>query len=194
MSLDGRHPKNHTAIIHSRLTMNVASLFRSEEVVQVLDETTFIWEAAKVVGIISDWSLRLKWLNWSGSVDITVPENVRGHGQEHWNVRKPLRKTPVVEEHAGRPRRRAATQHSHPDGNLPYTGKPAMLTRSVEVNVMITQQICIELPTIVYSLSIILVWICFGRCWYGFCNYYNLLFRCSSGMKRATVCERGPST
>ena len=50
--------------------------FETNEVVHILDPLTFIWELAKVTGIMSDRSVRIKWMEWSTreAGDITVPE------------------------------------------------------------------------------------------------------------------------
>ena len=50
--------------------------FETNEVVHILDPLTFIWELAKVTAIMSDWSVRIKWMKWATrkAVDITVPE------------------------------------------------------------------------------------------------------------------------
>ena len=50
--------------------------FETNEVVHILDPTTFIWELAKITAFTSDWSVRIKWMEWSTrkAVDITVPE------------------------------------------------------------------------------------------------------------------------
>ena len=50
--------------------------FETNEVVHILDPVTFIWELAKITAIMSDWSVRIKWMEWSTrkAVDITVPE------------------------------------------------------------------------------------------------------------------------
>ena len=53
--------------------------FETKEVVHILDPLTFIWELAKITAFISDWSVRIKLLEWSTrkAVDITGPENER---------------------------------------------------------------------------------------------------------------------
>ena len=50
--------------------------FETNEVVNIMDPLTFIWELAKVTAIMSDWSVRIKWMEWSTrkAVDITVPK------------------------------------------------------------------------------------------------------------------------
>ena len=40
------------------------SLFKEKEEVQVLDEVTYIWEAARILGFISNWGVSVKWTEW----------------------------------------------------------------------------------------------------------------------------------
>ena len=70
---------------------SIMHIFTINEVVQALDDTTSIWEEAKIIGIISDWSVRVKWVNWTNTapVNITVPTGYR-YNQELWNIRKPF--------------------------------------------------------------------------------------------------------
>ena len=65
-------------------------IFNHNEIVQVLDETTYIWEAARILGLDSDWSAKVKWVEWSSkpAIVITVPETLRAKGIEYWNIRK----------------------------------------------------------------------------------------------------------
>ena len=70
--------------------MTLSNLFQRNEIVHAVDETTAIWEEAKVVGVESDWSVRIDWVNWKGWVSIifTLPENLRTQGTEMWTIRK----------------------------------------------------------------------------------------------------------
>ena len=116
------------------LPLTGLNMFWRNEEIQVLDEVTSIWESAKVLSVVSDWSIKVKWINWPSSysrdgVLITVPENLRQLPASCWNVRKSLKKNEAGES---RSRRRGAQQHAA-DGNIPFTGKPAKLTRLVEV-------------------------------------------------------------
>ena len=111
------------------------NIFRHNETVQVLDETTYIWEAAKIMGFECDWSVRVKWVEWSSkpAILIVVPENLRTRGVECWNIRKyQENKKPEACSPRQRPRRQATVQH--PDNYHPFMGNPAKLTRYVEVN------------------------------------------------------------
>ena len=53
--------------------------FYENEVVQILDPATSIWESAKIISFVSDWCVRIKWVDWSYNKkeDITVPEVYR---------------------------------------------------------------------------------------------------------------------
>ena len=62
--------------------------FSDNEVVQVLDPATSIWESAKILSFVSDWCVRIKWVDWSSKKeDVTVPEKDRAD-KNNWNVRK----------------------------------------------------------------------------------------------------------
>ncbi len=101
-------------------------IFRQNEIVQVVDECTFIWESAKIIGHESDWSVRVKWVDWSSkpATVIIVPTSARACGMEHWNIRKFQNHIrPVI---TGKRQRRAVITA----GNYqPFTGNPAKLPR-----------------------------------------------------------------
>ena len=63
--------------------------FYENEVVQILDPATSIWESAKIICFVSDWCVRIKWVDWSYNKkeDITVPEVYRPD-KNYWNIRK----------------------------------------------------------------------------------------------------------
>ena len=63
--------------------------FYENEVVQILDPATSIWESAKRISFVSDWCVRIKWVDWSYNKkeDITVPEVYRPE-KYNWNIRK----------------------------------------------------------------------------------------------------------
>ena len=56
---------------------------------QILDPATSIWESAKIISFVSDWCVRIKWVDWSYNKkeDITVPEVYRPE-KKNWNIRK----------------------------------------------------------------------------------------------------------
>lgn len=114
-------------------------IFKSNEIVQVLDESTYIWEAAKIIGLESDWSVRVKWVDWTSkpAVVITVPESRRATGVESWNVRrqKPTRSWSPTTRTRGTRNDATNTYQSH-DGSKyrPFTGNPRKLTRHVKVS------------------------------------------------------------
>ena len=45
------------------------SLFKEKEEVQVLDEVTYNWEAARILGFISNWGVSVKWTEGSTRTD-----------------------------------------------------------------------------------------------------------------------------
>jgi hypothetical protein len=110
------------------------TIFRVNETVQVLDETTYIWESAKVLGVISDWSMKIKWVEWTSkpAIAIEVPEALRAMGFEGWNVRKFQRKE---EAPMDKRQRRNATQ---PGNCRHFSGNPAKLARNIQVYFLIT--------------------------------------------------------
>ena len=57
--------------------------FYENEVVQILDPATSIWESAKIISFVSDCCVRIKWVDWSYNKkeDITVPEVYRPENQ-----------------------------------------------------------------------------------------------------------------
>ena len=54
-------------------------IFSENEIVQILDPATSIWESAKIIAFINDWCVRIKWVDWSSKKqeDIAVPEKDR---------------------------------------------------------------------------------------------------------------------
>ena len=62
--------------------------FFENEVVQILDPATSIWESAKIISLVIDWCVRIKWVDWSYNKkeDITVPE-VHRPEKNNWNIR-----------------------------------------------------------------------------------------------------------
>lgn len=106
-------------------------IFRHNETVQVLDETTYIWEAAKILGLPSDWSAKVKWIDWSSKppVVIEVRESLRTLGVEFWPVRK-WQTRPIVTEDL---RRKRPTNVQHQGNYQHFTGNPAKLPRNQKV-------------------------------------------------------------
>lgn len=98
------------------------NIFKSNEIVQVLDEVTSIWEAAKIVALESDWSVRVKWVEWTSkpAAVIVVPEASR-RSVEAWNVRRARAMTSQTNGKRIRARPNA------------FIGNPAKLTRHEEV-------------------------------------------------------------
>ena len=99
------------------------SLFKEKEEVQVLDEVTYIWEAARILGFISNWGVSVKWTEWKGPpIQITIPEDLRDNRRmKHWKIRKTIK---VVEE-PDRAKRRKKKD--------PLLFNPRRLTRNIDV-------------------------------------------------------------
>ena len=75
-------------------------LFKVEQTVQVVD-SLFIWTSARIIGFLSDWSVRVMWVDYPKEpfADVTVPENHRSGSpwcREQWNIRL-SQKAPVFE-------------------------------------------------------------------------------------------------
>ena len=98
------------------------SLFKEKEEVQVLDEVTYIWEAARILGFISNWGVSVKWTEWKGPpVQITIPEDLRDNRRmKHWTI-----KTIKVVEEPDRAKRRNKKD--------PLLFNPRRLTRNTDV-------------------------------------------------------------
>ena len=116
------------------MTMTLSNLFQRNEIVHVVDETTAIWEEAKVVGVESDWSVRIVWVNWNGKgVVFTLPENMRTQSMEMWTIRKQVTFTPATNPNGRQIRR--ATQHSTITGPYQaFTNRPWKITKCDEVS------------------------------------------------------------
>ena len=88
------------------------NIFMPDEVIQVLDDSTGIYEEARVIALESDWSIRITWLNWSGKKPLifTLPDNLRNKGVESWTIRKRIvpAKASAATGTNGRPVRQAA--------------------------------------------------------------------------------------
>ena len=122
-------------------------IFKHNEIVQVLDETTYIWEAAKIMGLESDWSINVKWVDWSSkpAIVIVVPEILRSKGVEFWNVRK-FQKTERTLATYDKRSTRHGTAVQLPGNYRQYSGNPAKLTRHEEVSFM-------QFPCVEFSLK-----------------------------------------
>ena len=42
-----------------------AEIFRPNEIVHVIDESISRWTKAKIIGIVSDWSVKIKWMGYT---------------------------------------------------------------------------------------------------------------------------------
>ena len=102
------------------------NIFKTNEIVQALDETTWIWEEAKVISVVSDWTMRLKWVNWAKSPPATI--GVRDLGFGCWNVRKP-QKINDCQPQTGRTLRNASQQPATRGTFRAFTTNPRNLIR-----------------------------------------------------------------
>lgn len=66
--------------------------FQVGVIIQALDPKLFIWYKATILGFESDWCARVKWVDWSKTDKIEVPENIR-RLPEQWPIRKWTQKT-----------------------------------------------------------------------------------------------------
>ena len=53
----------------------LSRVFRVKEKVQVLDAVLSIWVSSVILSIISDWCVKIKWSDWSGSAIFSDPED-----------------------------------------------------------------------------------------------------------------------
>ena len=115
-------------------TTTVRDLFRENEIVHVVDETTAIWEEAKIVGFESDWSVRIAWVNWKGNAFIfKLPENLRTESSESWTIRKKVSLTPATNPN-GRQIRRATQTTTIAGPYQTFTSRPWKITKCDEVS------------------------------------------------------------
>ena len=71
-----------------------AEIFCPNEIVHVIDESISRLTKAKIIGIVSDWSVKIKWIGYTSiypSETIEVPEEKRTD-QSSWNLRKVIEK------------------------------------------------------------------------------------------------------
>jgi hypothetical protein len=68
----------------------LATIFASNERVQVIDHITGIWTEVKVLGIESDWAVRVKWVTFRHpNTVVEIPQHLRrANAREMWNIRK----------------------------------------------------------------------------------------------------------
>ena len=104
------------------------NIFKVNEIVQAVDETTWIWEEAKVISVVSDWTMRLKWVNWASSPPVTIGVQQMGFGC--WNVRKRQKKdSPPSNDQTGRTLRNASQQPATRGPFRAFTANPRILVR-----------------------------------------------------------------
>ena len=112
--------------------MNSLHVFNVNETVQAVDVSTCIWEKAKIISIVSDWSVKVKWVDWSQYAEeiIEVPVSSRERGVEHWNIRKWIQKEHVTVTGNYRPRRKSASEKT---AYRSFAGNPGKLTQQEQV-------------------------------------------------------------
>ena len=69
--------------------------FRPNEIVHDIDESISRWTKAKIIGIVSDWSVKIKWIVYTSiypSETIEVPKEKR-RDMSLWKLRKVIEKT-----------------------------------------------------------------------------------------------------
>ena len=77
--------------------------FKLNEIVQILDPETYIWESAKIIAFISDWSLKIQWIDWNNRLQkIEIPLELRP-GPNRWNIRKARHSQPVMSKKRSKP-------------------------------------------------------------------------------------------
>ena len=77
--------------------------FKLNETVQILDPETYIWESAKIIAFISDWSLKIQWIDWNNRLQkIEIPLELRPD-PNRWNIRKARHSQPVMSKKRSKP-------------------------------------------------------------------------------------------
>ena len=116
-------------------TSTVRDLFRENEIVHVVDDTTAIWEEAKIVGFESDWSVRIAWVNWKGNVIVfTLPENLRPQSLEMWTIRKLVTVLPATNANGRRIRQVTQPTTAITGPYQAFTNRPRKITKCDEVS------------------------------------------------------------
>ena len=77
--------------------------FKINETVQILDPETYVWESAKIIAFISDWSLKIQWTDWNNRLQkIEIPLELRPDPNT-WNIRKARHSQPVMSKKRSKP-------------------------------------------------------------------------------------------
>lgn len=109
-------------------------IFSVNEIVQALDDSTSIWEKAKITGVISDWSVLVRWVNWkpaTAPATIFVPDDCR-RNQGSWNIRKAIYGDNIVSVDPDCASRRTL-RRGRTDNHHKFNGNPRFLTKYEEV-------------------------------------------------------------
>ena len=112
------------------------SIFMTNEIVHAVDQTTGIWEEAKVLGHESDWSLRIKWVNWGTRKPLvfTLHPDIREKSVENWTIRKKVVLPTLPSATGRRPLRQTAQPTTITGPYQAYTANPRKITSYDEVS------------------------------------------------------------
>ena len=77
--------------------------FKLYEIVQIFDPKTYIWETAKIIAHISDWSLKNQCIDWNNRLQkIEIPLELRPD-PNRCNIRKARHSQPVMSKKRSKP-------------------------------------------------------------------------------------------
>ena len=93
----------------------ITDIYRVNEKVQVIDETTGIWEDAKIVGFPSSWSVKVRLTNWStAKAGLPIISVAKHTDVFKWPIRKPMSEPILLlGPRRKRSRRNEAVQNPH---------------------------------------------------------------------------------
>ena len=77
----------HCISIIQSLLITLSKTVWLKKKVQVLNTVTSDWESAKILSLISDWSVKINWSDWPRSAIFSVPEDSKENAAA-WNIRK----------------------------------------------------------------------------------------------------------
>jgi len=105
--------------------MDLTTLFKPKEAVQVIDPSTRIWEPAKILGLESSWAVRISYDNWKYNGVIAVDRN---QSSERWEIRKPIKKADILQSSS---RRRSKDEREYSKKDLGYNKEHCQLDDEV---------------------------------------------------------------
>ena len=77
-------------------TTMLLQTFKLYEIVQILDPETYIWESAKIIAFVSDWSLKIQWIDWNNRLQKIEFSLEMRPDLNRWNIRKARHSQPVM--------------------------------------------------------------------------------------------------